>query len=302
MEPRPKGLRPEQFRTPERFFTSIDMHDYHSGVPIQGFDTIQHILNTSWEGLLSGINQRKQQMVEGAEYTLPQGAVWKDGIDHTDFSRLLWDSSFDIEVVPNKNAPDSYVVFYDGRLHGLSEEEIAQKANSEVLLQRRTITAELPVTNERFRIDFDQILRRIQMTTGGLDSYLTGEEFAQRLKAEPQRKRVERLRLIDTTRARVLGEKDGVGIAIEPGEELFDKRYTSRGRDLWIGKKSMLSGPYTTQDPVDPHLGKYKDNPRILITVASTESGGFNTRVLDPQTSSRIRTIGDQVVEALKAA
>lgn len=202
-------------KKPELNITRVQVSEYRSGIPLQGWESVETALNTFAAGrsrksratqddltenigrdhgvigifLLAsaGVDRNRfvQEMLQGAKPSVTQGSGrWSRHYDYDAMGTSFFKTSVDLTKLPNTD--EGYLLGLNAAYVGKEVEDgLAETLGVEQGLQWKSVDVKLAPEGTNFRVDFDAVADRLRRLYEELDPVPTPEPeprgFRQRL-------------------------------------------------------------------------------------------------------------------------
>ena len=303
----------------EQVITGIEISEYQSGIPLRGWESVESALRAFSMGVsrvsISAESRKvlaadphpiivpfpkgnflNQMFKEAKRVTKSQGRWQRDYKD--DGAGSFSGTRVGVEKV--KRTGDYILKLDVARIGAEAEKDLAEYLGIERGLVWKNVTVKLEPEGDQFRVDFEDMVRRLDGVIDYLNPWgpwereeelrITGEDVARQLLTNDRD---------GEGGFFVLGLKDGLEVAIGMG--LVGQRFTwenmERSGDKWRVDGSVLTGPLETD---------YRDetkflSPSISISIRSETEGRYNrVPVVDPKKKEIVNDLAERVAESFK--
>jgi hypothetical protein len=329
--PREDGSAPQEplrgVKTPELKITAVNVIEYCSGIPLQGFKSVASALDTfasgktrtgratqnnlldalgnQADGLGVGLyllatadvnpNRVVTEMLEEAKPALERkNGSWSRHFDYDAMGTAFFKTTVEISRLPDTE--DGFLLGLNAAYVGKKVEDgLAETLGIEQGLQRKDVNIVLDPEGEnadRFGIDFTPIAQRLQ----AVYSELNAGKKSGRLKGETILDGLLGGRSGDT-KPFVLGVTDGISVSLRLGRlgDRFNWRGGNAKEELWKRKGTVLSGAlaesYRDEGKLEP--------ASIVIDIRRNSDSEYSTPpAVDPVMKAKMNEIASKVAAA----
>lgn len=322
---------------PELKITGVEISEYRSGIPLQGWESVKNALYTFASGrsrggratqneLLDNMpggtmgvglyllatanidrNSFVDKMLQDAEVAM-KGARWSRNFDYDAMGTSFFKSSVEITRLPGTE--DGYLLGLNAAYVGKEVEDgLAGTLGVEQGLRWKAVTVNLEPEGTNFRINFDavaEILRplHVQLKPTPEDTREFHQELTRGVDTFIFGERII-LNMLDTGRSGndsnpyFLGMDNGVEVALSLGRvgDRFNWRNGNRDEELWKAEGAILSGPLAVSYSEDRHL----ETPSLNFNIRRYSEDRYGRLpAIDPQMKATMNDLAVKVATAFR--
>lgn len=311
---------------PELQITGVEISEYHSGIPLQGWESVSNALDIYSTGRSRSSRATRNDLEKNAvQQGGPMGLflVMATTGDRSSFvqemlkeaeagvkSRGSWQRHYDydgqgvfhkttIEIQRLAELKDGYLVGLNAAYVGKEVEDgLAETLGVEQGLQWKSVNVGLTPDGDQFRIDFAQVVNRLQPVLADL-SQPKGRERISGLEVANYFMSTNEWRKQATNY--ILGVKDGIEVTLDLGrvERRFEYRNGDVVADNWRQEGPILSGlldrDYEDETKFVP--------PSFVVSMHRFSEERYNRLpAVDPKMKATMNDLAERVAAAFKPA
>jgi hypothetical protein len=306
-------------------FTGVEVTQYESGIPLKGWESVKNALNIFASGASRASRATEQDQMKAmgesfggfgaAFYAIATAYISGGGSSFVD--RMLqeaepsvqsmgrWSRSYDYDgqgsffkttvEINRADKKDGYILQLNAAyVSNQVEEGLAEALRVERGLSWKNVAVKFEPAGSQFKIDFDQIAKRLRGVAATLDTRATsiaGKDIVAALMKINQ--------YGESEGSFVLGVKDGVEVTVSLGRvgKRFEYSQGKKSEDRWHVQGATISGPLDTD---------YRDEtkfvaPSISIFMRPRSEEKYNRLpAVDPKMKATMHGLASGIAAAFR--